>query len=115
MSVSSSFKIVEEQEPEGHPDDSNKEADKERERLAGLGWPPFLLKSVGDPFDYVAFVRGVGLVRFEYAEPVSPEWVRLRPHQYHDMQSPGLRYPCPRGLEVRVADLVYVADAPEGS
>ncbi len=98
------------------------EADKCQEdferSLFAKGWPSHLVKAVGDSFDYAAFVRGLGVVRFTSAE-VSGDGTFVRLRDWHvepyDARPGVFPYGCPRGIEVRVADLVWVADAPEGS
>lgn len=86
--------------------------------LIDAGWPPALAKATLDPFQYAVQVRDVGVIVFESAEPVGTGWVRLlaggdRGFSQEDSPQPG--YPCPRGIEVRLADIVWAADAPHGS
>lgn len=104
-------------------------------------WPPSLQKATCDPFTYAAYIRHVGVVTFEEAElvfvcdwleedpdpdmRVNEEWVHLNAVEFTDQPSgfQGGRLPTEgsmsftfdRGLDVRVSDLVWVADAPWGS
>jgi hypothetical protein len=96
---------------------------------AAYGYPPALQKACVDPFDYAMMLRSGLVIYFELAEPVSAEWVSLTgiravvrsskfsPSDYQD-DTPGCRRdegPFPRGLDVRVDDIAWVADAPHGS
>ena len=82
-----------------------------------LGYPPALAKACCDsPFDYAACLRGGSVIRFDTAEPINEEWVTL----FIDEQKSwgidsGMPFPFPRGVDVRVSEIVWVADAPEGS
>lgn len=81
--------------------------------LETKGWPPALIKAASDSFDYAAFVETLGIVRFEYVIPcTSPDWVTL-------VLLPGenakLPFSFARGIDVRLADIRWVADAPQGS
>lgn len=85
-------------------------------RLELRGWPYALIKAVGDPFQYGIRLRTGEQFEFEYAVPEGEgaAWVSLhgvRTLGEHRLEVP----PCPRGLCVRVADIVWVADAPFGS
>jgi len=72
-----------------------------------------LIKAVGDPFDYVARLRSGEIVRFGQAR-INGEWITLMPMSY-DTFADDLPYACPRGIEVRLSDIVWCADAPTGS
>lgn len=79
--------------------------------------PPALRKACCDPFDYACGLRTGEVVRFNQAE-VHGEWVTLRgmPDSKGAYEAiDGMPYPCPRGVDVRLADIVWVADAPNGS
>ncbi len=92
-----------------------------RSVAAFLDYPAALEKACFDQFDYAVHVRGVGVICFERADPINREWVKLK----------GIRGLAPtlqeidtcaamgrlfeRGMDVRVADIVWVADAPFGS
>lgn len=70
--------------------------------LDALGYPPALAKACSDPFFYQLKLRTGETIDFESAEPINSEWVHI--HDDH-----------PRGMDVRVADIVFVIDAPNGS
>lgn len=70
--------------------------------LTALGYPPALAKACSDPFFYQLKLRTGDVIDFECAEPINSEWVHI--DDYH-----------PRGMDVRLADIVYVIDAPDGS
>jgi len=67
-------------------------------------------------FDYALKLRTGEVIRFLGAEILTPEWIRLevaRPRcQPEDNHLP---YKADRGVDVRIADIVWVMDAPEGS
>ena len=87
------------------------------------GWPPALAKASVDEFDYAAQIRDVGIVLFSLAEPAGRGWVRLYgPSDGHGGyafsctdKSQAIPFPCSRGIEVRLSDIVWVADCPEGT
>jgi hypothetical protein len=95
-------------------EESERVWEEEEQRLEKAGWPLFLRKALRDPFDYAACVRGLGIVRFEDVEEAGKGWVRLRGIRWKD-QSDRLPFPFDRGVEVRLSNIVWVADAPEGS
>ena len=89
------------------------------ERLTGLGWAPALAKAAGDEFDYALRHRWLGVIRFSHADEAGPGWVRL-----HGTEVEAQEYvfrpmldgvPFCRGIEIRLCDIIWVADAPEGS
>lgn len=100
--------------PAGDPRRDHREMIEEGAQLAAAGWPPALVKAVFDSFQYAAFVLHLGEVEFESAEDAGGGWVRLRPG---DVGGPAgrLSFPFPRGVEVRLEDIRWVADAPSGS
>lgn len=71
--------------------------------------PPSLVKACYDPFDYAVGLRGGIWIRFEQAK-VYGDYVRL-----DGVIETNLEYPMPRGVDVRIEDIVWCADAPEGS
>ena len=95
-------------------------------------YPPSLLKATHDSFNYAVGMRTGLVVIFESAElhndyatlhgrtqqvaGLDGEWVD-GDEMLVMLNGPvkGLRLPFPRGLDVRVADIVWCADAPEGS
>jgi hypothetical protein len=82
------------------------------------GLPGSLVKACQDPFDYALKLRTGEVVRFVEAE-IDGAWVTLigngngKPNICEGVA--GLDYHCPRGVDVRISDIVWCADAPEGS
>jgi hypothetical protein len=83
--------------------------------------PPSLLKALVDPFDYALALRDGTVVRFSHAEISGEFAVLFGDSQVGDtpvtmFRSEGLvTYQCPRGLDVRIADIMWCADAPQSS
>jgi hypothetical protein len=86
----------------------------EEQRLANAGWPAALVKAWVDEFNYAAKVDGLGVIRFSSAVDLGNGWVRLHVGDLAS-ENTGLAFPFPRGVDVRVKDIRWVADAPEGS
>jgi hypothetical protein len=102
-------------------DDPTEEMDAEV--IAKYGYPPALAKACRDWFSYALRLRSGPVICFSSAEPISPDWVhldglrtdfdeedRLHRRDLCDAHAP----PCPRGLDVRVAEIAWVADDPWG-
>lgn len=77
-------------------------------------WPPALVKALGDPFEYAIGLRDGTVLRFEQATDLGHGWCRLFLME-HGEYARARCFPCPRGVDVRVADIVWAADAPMGS
>jgi len=83
-------------------------------------YPPSLLKAVCDQFDYALKLRTGEVLRFQSAE-IHGNYVTLtliRPFLAagaDEFPQDDLPYLCPRGIDVRVKDIVWCADAPDGS
>jgi hypothetical protein len=80
-------------------------------------YPHSLLKASFDPFDYALRLRTGEVIYFQECS-FRGDWVCLTVHKCpyqaaHDMST--LRHPFERGLDVRLSDIVWCADAPEGS
>jgi hypothetical protein len=78
--------------------------------------PPALVKAVGDRFQYACRLRTGDIVRFTGAE-IRGAYATL---ELDTQLWPGdpareVPYPFPRGLDVRIEDIVWCGDAPEGS
>ena len=84
-------------------------------RLMAKGWPPALAKAAYDPFDYALKLRNGDVIFFERAdESWSDEWAIIYPHDIHgSTNTVNLGYD--RGLDIRIADIVWACDAPFGS
>jgi hypothetical protein len=85
-------------------------------KLIQSGYPPSLAKAtVDNPFDYVCQLRTGELIRFDGAEPHGA-FVRLRGGRGAENDGvTGLKHGCPRGVDVRLSEIVWCADAPDGS
>jgi len=77
------------------------------------GLPAALAKTVSDnPFQYALMLRDGTIVEFEGAAPPSAGWILLdRPK----IVNRGYDACLERGIEVRLQEIVWVADAPHGS
>jgi hypothetical protein len=78
--------------------------------------PPALVKAVGDRFQYACRLRTGDIVRFTGAA-ICGEYATL---ELDTQLWPGdpardVPYPFPRGLDVRIEDIVWCGDAPDGS
>jgi hypothetical protein len=93
--------------------------------LTAAGWPPALIKSTYDPFDYALGLKNGTVIYFEYATAFghNHEWAVLH---FQDIHSGSQVYETSfnhthriggndRGLEVRVSEILWAADAPYGS
>jgi hypothetical protein len=76
-----------------------------------------LAKACSDPFDYALKLRTGEVIRFVEARIISSGWIHLDVMPPDDCQPVGsnLPYPADRGVDVRIADIVWAMDAPEGS
>jgi hypothetical protein len=78
--------------------------------------PESLIKACGDPFDYVLGLRNGIVIRFTEAT-VRGDWVNLKVEN-HSIRNPDLTesaFTFDRHIDVRIADIVWCADAPMGS
>jgi hypothetical protein len=82
-----------------------------------LLFPPAILKAMNDPFYYVVGLRNGMVIYFDWVEDIYGEWIVLRlwEGEIEGRTNPPELPPCPRGLEVRLSDIVWAADAPFGS
>lgn len=82
------------------------------------GLPDALAKACVDSFEYMLGLRTGQVIQFGSAE-VSQDhkWVHLAPSDFErdDPFMTGIEAPFERGIDVRVEDIVWVADAPYGS
>ena len=69
-----------------------------------------------DSFDYALKLRSGEVIRFVGAYVLSPEWIHLfvMPKRCQP-ENNRLPFLADRGVDVRIADIVWVMDAPEGS
>lgn len=84
--------------------------------LEGLGYPPSLAKACCDPFDYALQLRDGTILHFTSAY-AHGAWVNIQFGGFTDHIPPpemgGFSFE--RGVDVRVSDIVWCADAPNGS
>jgi len=93
--------------------------------------PASLLKATGDDFSYVLGTRDGRIIHFAYAQiQEGRKWVRVSGHihwrthpttgedyqdDYDPIEMSGVDHGFPRGLDIRISDIVWCADAPDGS
>ncbi len=83
-------------------------------------YPPALLKATCDPFSYALGLRDGTVVDFKSAE-IHGEWVTIKGESDHTYESDESdesgwkRHLCPRGVDIRLSEIMWVADAPNGS
>jgi hypothetical protein len=79
-------------------------------------YPPSLIKASTDPFDYALGLRTGEVIRFHTCV-LGPEWVHIVTQDAYSPQPDrcALPYPMDRGVDVRLSDIAWCADAPEGS
>lgn len=78
--------------------------------------PPSLLKACFDrPFDYALGLRNGLIIRFGGAT-INGEWISLDDIKgYSNKEELVVGYPMDRGMDVRLSEIIWCADAPEGS
>jgi hypothetical protein len=74
-----------------------------------------LLKSCSDYFDYALKLRTGEVIRFRSATLLNKEWIHLEIEDAERNTEFALPYKADRGIDVRLSDIVWVMDAPEGS
>ncbi len=88
----------------------------ENERLAtAILGSPALVKACFDTFDYALKLRTGQVIRFGSARIINTEWVHIDLEGLDQKPGFSLEFPADRGVDVRIADIVWVMDAPEGS
>jgi hypothetical protein len=94
-----------------HIDDLDLDEGLMPDRIKAL--PEALAKAVSDnPFQYALMLRDGTIIEFEGATPPSAGWILLdRPK----IVNRGYDACLERGMEVRLQEIVWVADAPHGS
>lgn len=82
-------------------------------------YPAALVKASCDPFDYALGLKHGEIIRFSEAS-IDGDWVHLNVDRIYDDEEPnpikrltGLCFA--RGIDVRISEIAWVADAPEGS
>jgi hypothetical protein len=75
-----------------------------------------LTKSCFDSFDYAIKLKTGDVIRFTHSRVINREWIHLHLDTYPEQPKVDqLAYPAKRGIDVRLADIVWVMDGPEGS
>lgn len=97
-------------------DDINEEQDAEDAMMLKVIGSIALAKACYDPFDYALKLKTGEVIRFESARFISPEWIHIEVMPIDDQPNQNrLPYPAIRGMDIRIADIVWVMDAPMGS
>jgi hypothetical protein len=78
------------------------------------GWPEALvIAATGEPGEHAAFVTDLGVVFFTSAEIAGPGWVRLFVDAGRTWEAnPEFPYAFGEGLEVRLSQILWVANQP---
>lgn len=99
----------------GDPD-YYKGADALEKKCYSLFGDGALSKSVQDEFDYALKLKTGEVIAFYGVDIINDEWIHLRvkppedqPHQNH------LPFKADRGVDIRISEIVWVMDAPDGS
>jgi hypothetical protein len=80
--------------------------------------PPSLVKALDDPFDYMLGLRDGRIIHFYEASLCNNQkWVTLigQDDVDGDIEMTGVELGFPRGIDVRISDIMWCADAPGGS
>lgn len=89
--------------------------DKEEKRLLAILGSPVLAKACMDTeFDYALKLRTGEIIEFDGAKYLNKDWIQIAQKQGGTTERK-LPYPAPRGVNVRISDIVWVMDAPIGS
>lgn len=87
------------------------DAEQTHPQLVRAGWPGHLIKAAFDFYQYRLRLRTGEVIDFSYARPgASLEWARLDGVSMVE-DDHTLDYFTERGVDVRVADIVWVGDA----
>lgn len=89
---------------------------EEKALIAQFGGTVLAKACLDCEFDYACRLRSGEVVYFRGAKVLSGGWVELtlKPMDEQPTQN-RIAYPADRGLEVRVSDIVWIMDAPNGS
>lgn len=81
-----------------------------------LGSQALAKACLDDQFDYALRIRTGEVIRFVGAKVLNSEWitVELRPME-EQPEHHRIAFKADRGMDIRIADIVWVMDAPEGS
>lgn len=92
--------------------------EEEAKRLTAELGSPALAKACMDSFDYALKLRSGEVVRFTDATCHANGWITLQGVEQCDPAltvEQELPFPAPRGVDVRLTDVIWVMDAPCGS
>ena len=116
-----------------HPDGPDIDEETEEELEASLKEHSNAVNCIGaylqkatvdNPFDYLIVFKDGDRVRFQWATwNPGNDWVLIGgnddfcddPNSFTNWCQRTSGYTCPRGIQIRLDDIWYVADAPEGS
>ncbi len=85
-------------------------------RIQAVTGSAALAKACQDEFDYALRLRTGEVIYFSSAEVIGSGWVNiiLKPMDEQPKQN-RVAYPADRGMDIRISDIVWVMDAPNGS
>lgn len=89
----------------------NTEIETEEQRIIAIVGSAALAKSIMDPFDYALRLSSGEIIRYTSAKLISDTWIHLYPNPQDDI----FPYKADRGMDIRISEIVWVMDAPEGS
>ena len=69
----------------------------------------FLCKLTMDHFTYLVGLKSGRVLKVEHGTKITEKWIRFMPDE--DLCG----YPCPRGIDVKISEIEWIVDAPEGS
>jgi len=84
-----------------------------------LGYPPALTKACLDHFEYLLKLKDGQYIFFNDAVPINKEWVHIKVNDVCDVDwtltdipKNRIVFGFERGIDVRVSEIAWVADAP---
>lgn len=89
--------------------------------LIAVGYPPALAKAcIDDGFSYALGLKSGAVITFSGAKDLGHGWTHLVDIRAHDIQEPNDEFASgsfsfARGMDLRLSDIAWVADAPFGS
>lgn len=97
-------------------EDISDEKDAEDEMIEKIIGSEALVKACYDnPFDYALKLRTGEVIRFYEARVINHEWIHIEFDLKEQPYEKRIPYRGERGIDIRIADIVWVMDAPEGS
>lgn len=77
---------------------------------------PHICKAIRDPFDYVVGLRSGAVIHFTGEDvKIVGEWIVIKGVEEETSKSKLFPFPCPRGVQIRLSEIAWFADAPMGS